>query len=81
MLGKQGCTYFAAEVLGFGGYSMQSCTVVMLIFFFDILATGTEISVQFGTEEEEQLHTFCTHVGVLFNLSSILYFVIADNYF
>ena len=56
-------------------------TVVMFIFFFDILATGTEISVQFGTEEEEQLHTFCTHVGVLFNLSSILYFVIADNYF
>ena len=56
-------------------------TVVMSIFFFDILATGTEISVQFGTEEEEQLHTFCTHVGVLFNLSSILYFVIADNYF
>jgi hypothetical protein len=41
-----------------------ACTVVMFIFFFDILATGIEISVQFGTEKEQQLHTFCTHVGV-----------------
>jgi len=71
VLGKQGCTYFAAEVLGFGGYSMQSCTVVMLIFFFDILDTGIEISVQFGTEEEQQLHTcwcFCSTLALSYVL-------------
>ena len=68
MLGKQ-CLLIL--LLKFWALVAIACTVVMLIFFFDILDTGIEISVQFGTDEEQQLHTcwcFCSTLALSYVL-------------
>ena len=68
MLGKQ-CLLIL--LLKFWALVAIERTVVMSIFFFDILDTGIEISVQFGTEEEQQLHTcwcFCSTLALSYVL-------------